>query len=71
MLFGKKDSPLDFDDLEIAVGRDMRDLFVPGQRLVQDAEMVYHVLYRLYKEGRLNKTVAPNKNGVNRYYMWI
>ena len=71
MLEGKKETPLDFDDLERAVGKEMRDLFPKEQRLIQDAEVVYHALYRLYKEGKLNRTVAPNKNGVDRYYMWI
>ena len=40
MLKGKKDNPLHFDDLELAVGENMRDLFEGDRYLVQDARLV-------------------------------
>ena len=71
LLKGKKDNPLHFDDLEIAVGENMRDIFEGNYTLVQDARVVYDVLYRLETEGLLKKElrrVAPNRE---RYFMWI
>lgn len=67
LLQGKKDNPLYFDDLELAVWRNMRDLFPGDHTLIQDARLVYDVLWRLYKEGRLRmKNVLMNKD--NRYH---
>lgn len=53
MLRGKENEPLHFDDLELAVWKDMRDLFPGDHTLIQDARLVYDVLWRLHTEGRL------------------
>jgi glucosamine 6-phosphate synthetase-like amidotransferase/phosphosugar isomerase protein len=70
MLSGKASSPLTFDDLELEVYNNMKDL-IPGQNaIMQDAMLVYRVLYRLHREGKLQmceKMLGKKK----RYYMWI
>ena len=71
MLKGQKENPLNFDDLEVAVGKQMRDLFPGEHTLVQDARVVYDVLYRLEEEGLLKKEIRIIKGYVKRYYMWI
>jgi len=53
LLLGKKEAPLHFDDLELAVWNDMRDLFPGNHTLIQDARLVYDVLWKLKEEGRL------------------
>jgi hypothetical protein len=55
LLEGKRDAPLHFDDLEFAVWREMRDLFEGNHTLIQDARLVYDVLWRLHEEGRLRQ----------------
>ena len=71
MLKGKKDNPLNFDDLEIAVGENMRDLFEGDRYLIQDARLVYDVLYRLDKEGLLKRELRRVSSRRERYFMWI
>ena len=71
MLKGKKDSPLHFDDLEIAVGQNMRDIFEGDHYLVQDARLVYDVLYRLDKEGLLRRELRRVSDRRQRWFMWI
>lgn len=71
MLKGKKDEPLHFDDLELAVWHNMRDLFEGDHTLIQDARLVYDILYRLDREGILKRElrrVSPNRE---RIFMWI
>jgi len=71
LLRGKESSPLTFDDLELAVWNNMRDLFDGNHTLIQDAMMVYEALFRLHSEGKLKmitKMATPVKR---RYYMWI
>ena len=53
LLLGKADAPLHFDDLEFAVFRGMKDLFPGNCPILQDARLVYDVLWRLHTEGRL------------------
>jgi len=74
LLKGKKDAPLYFDDLEIAVWKDMRDLWPEEHSLIQDARLVYDILYQLKLEGRLQTVVRPLKTASgekNRVYMWL
>ena len=74
MLAGKQDAPLYFDDLEIAVFKHMRDLWPGNYRLVQDARLVYDILYQLHQEGRLKSVIKPmpgKETVINRQYMWI
>jgi len=75
LLSGKKDAPLYFDDLEFAVGRDMKDIWPAEHTYVQHAKLVYDILFQLDTEGRLKREVRPlhKKNGqsVNRVYMWL
>ena len=73
LLKGKKDSPLYFDNLELAVGKDMRDLFPGDHSLIQHARLVYDVLWRLTEEGRLKteRRLFKNFTNLHRTYMWI
>ena len=63
LLRGKKDAPLYFDDLEFAVNREMRDIFDGDHTLVQDARVVYDVLWRLNEEGRLKTRLMLMEGG--------
>lgn len=74
MLRGKKDAPLYFDDLEIAVYNEMKDIWPEQHELVQDARLVYDILYQLKTEGKLKTTIKQmeGKGHVkDRVYMWI
>ena len=71
MLKGKRDNPLHFDDLEIAVGENMRDLFEGDHTLLQDARLVYDVLWKLDEEGLLKKELRRVSSNRERYFMWI
>jgi len=72
LLTGKKDEPLYFDDLEIAVWKDMRDIYPGDHSLIQDARIVYDVIYQLKQEGRLKSERRLFKNGqMYREYMWL
>ena len=71
LLRGKQDAPLYFDDLEFAVTRDMRDIFEGDHTLVQDARVVYDVLWRLTEEGKLKTERRWFKNEKFRTFMWI
>ena len=63
LLSGKRDTPLYFDDLEYAVNREMRDIFEGDHTLVQDARVVYDVLWRLNEEGRLKTRLMLMEGG--------
>ena len=71
LLTGKRDEPLYFDDLEFAVGREMRDLFPGDHTFIQHARLVYDVLWRLTEEGRLKTKRSWLKNQKIRTFMWI
>ena len=64
LLKDKKDEPLHFDDLEFAVWYNMRDLYEGDHTLIQDARLVYDVLWRLKCEGKLNIKPILMVNGV-------
>ena len=71
LLEGKGDAPLHFDDLELAVGSEMRDLFPGDHRLIQHARLVYDVIWRLHEEGRLKTVRRLFKNEKFRTFMWL
>lgn len=74
LLKGRKAAPLYFDDLEIAIHREMRDLWPGNHTYVQGARLAYEILYQLYEEGRLCSEIRPQKckSGVrNRVFMWL
>ena len=71
LLEGKVDAPLYLDDLEHAVWHDMRDLFPGDHTLIQNARLVYDVIYRLHREGRLKSEVRARENGGQRLFFWI
>ena len=71
MLKGKKEAPLYFDDLELAIAREMTDLFPGNHPLFQHARLVYDVLWRLTEEGRLKTERRWFKNEKFRTFMWI
>ncbi|MBE6645275.1 MAG: hypothetical protein E7612_07875 [Ruminococcaceae bacterium] len=70
-LRGKGNEPLHFDDLELAVGSEMRDLFPGDHTLIQHARLVYDVLWRLREEGKLKTERRWFKNEKFRTFMWI
>jgi hypothetical protein len=71
MLQGKADEPLYFDDLELAIAREMRDIFPGDHPLFQHARLVYDVLWRLTEEGKLKTERRWFKNEKFRTFMWI
>ena len=71
MLEGKGDEPLYFDDLELAIAREMRDIFPGDHPLFQHARLVYDVLWKLTEEGRLKTERRWFKNEKFRTFMWI
>ena len=74
LLTGKREAPLYFDDLEIAVYDNMKDIWPEQHHLVQDARLVYDVLWQLKCEGRLKtemRYMAGNGHTKIRVYMWI
>ena len=71
MLKGKADAPLYFDDLELTIAREMRDIFPGDHPLFQHARLVYDVLWRLTEEGRLKTERRRFKNEKFRTFMWI
>ena len=71
MLQGKADEPLYFDDLELAIAREMRDIFPSDHPLFQHARLVYDVLWRLTEEGKLKTERRWFKNEKFRTFMWI
>ena len=74
LLQGKKDAPLYFDDLELAVRNDMSDIWPEKHPYQQDARLVYDVLWQLHTEGRLKTKVLPHekKDGLTRrLYFWL
>lgn len=56
---------------EDAVGENMRDLFEGDHTLLQDAHLVYDVLWKLDKEGFLKKELRRVSSNRERYFMWI
>lgn len=74
LLTGKKDAPLYFDDLELAIARDMRNLWPEEHTYIQNARLVYEIIIRLMQEGKLRSEVRPQQcsSGVrNRVFMWL
>ena len=74
LLKGKENNPLYFDDLELAVGRTMRDLWPGNHTYVQHARLVYEILYQLHREGKRRRIIKPLERAsgpVNREFMWI
>lgn len=66
--------PLYFDDLEIAVGSNMRDLWPGDHTLVQDGRLVYDLLWEFEQEGRLKRELRTQKVGTSsrkRWYFWL
>ena len=71
LLKDKKDNPLHFDDLELAVNKTMRDNIEGNHTLVQEARLVYDVLYKLDKEGLLKRELRRVSDRRERFFMWI
>ena len=71
LLKGKKDEPLHFDDLELAVWHDMQDLFEGEHSIIQDARLVYDMLYKFHEEGILNSELRRVSDNRERLFFWI
>lgn len=66
-------APLCFDELEYAVD-DMRDLWPGDYTYVQQARLVYDLLWQFEKEGRLRREIRVQEvhcSTRRRYYMWL
>jgi len=73
-LTGKEDAPLYFDDLEFAVGREMKDIWEEEHTFAEHARIVYDVLWQLHREGRLKTRMGTVKKATGdrpRLFMWI
>ena len=67
-------APLYYDDLEIAIGEHMRDLFPGDHSVLQHAHLLYELLFEFEREGRLKKELReqPCSTGVrHRWFFWI
>ena len=67
-------APVYFDDLEHAVGREMRDLWPDDHVYVQHARLVYDMLWQFDQEGRLKREMRlqDHPNGKrHRWYFWL
>ena len=71
LLKGKKDAPLHFDDLELAVWHDMKDLFEGDHTIIQDARLVYDMLYKFHEEGILRSELRRVSDNRERLFFWI
>ena len=67
-------APVYFDDLEYAVGREMRDLWPDNHTCIQHARLVYDMLWQFDQEGRLKREmrVQDHRHGPRRrWYFWL
>ncbi len=74
MLTGKKDSPLYFEELEIEITENMKDIWPEQHTYVQGARLAYEILEQLQSEGRLKREIRKQTCdwGLrDREYMWI
>ena len=73
-LLKSPDAPFYFDDLEFAVGREMRDLWPNDRPCIQHARLVYDMLWQFDREGRLKREmrVQDHRHGPRRrWYFWL
>ena len=73
-LLKSKDGPFYFDDLEYAVGREMRDLWPNDRSCIQHGRLVYDMLWQFDQEGRLKREVRvqDHRHGPRRrWYFWL
>ena len=74
MLSVPKESALYFDDLELDLLKNIRDIFEENYSLTEHARLVYDVLWQLKKEGRLRQELRPQKTKHGqrmRWYFWL
>lgn len=67
-------APMYFDDLEYAVGGEMRDLWPGDHTCIQHARLVYDMLWLFDQEGRLKREmrVQNHRHGQrHRWYFWL
>ena len=74
MLSVPKENALYFDDLELDLLKNIRDIFEENHSLTEHARLVYDVLWQLKKEGRLCQELRPQKTKYGqrmRWYFWL
>ena len=74
MLSVSKENALFFDDLELDLLKNIRDIFEENYSLTEHARLVYDVLWQLKKEGRLRQELRPQKTRHGqrmRWYFWL
>lgn len=74
MLSVPKENAPYFDDLELDLLKNIRDIFEENYSLAEHARLVYDVLWQLKKEGRLCQELRPQKTKHGqrmRWYFWL
>lgn len=74
MLSVPKENALFFDDLELDLLKNIREIFDEGYSHTEHARLVYDVLWQLKKEGRLCQELRTQKTTHSqrqRWYFWL
>lgn len=74
LLQGKKDAPVLFDTIEIAIREEMKDIWPEQRYFQQEARLAYDILRQLKDEGRLKQaTLIYNhpQGPVEREFFWL
>ena len=74
LLQGKKDAPVLFDTIEIAIREEMKDIWPEQRYFQQEARLAYDILQQLADEGRLKQRqlVLDHPDGpVEREFFWL
>ena len=66
-----REKPMYFDEIELTLWHKMRDIFPGDHILIQDARLVYDVLYRLRKEGALKSELRTLESGRQTYFFSV
>ena len=70
VLLRSPEGPFYFDELEWAVGREMRDLWPNDRTLIQHARLVYDMLWQFDKEGRLKREMRLQDHPHGQRHRW-
>lgn len=69
-LLKSEKAPLYFDELESAVGKEMRDLWPGDHTFVQHARLVYDMLWQFEREGRLTREMRIQPTRMGDRHRW-
>jgi hypothetical protein len=74
LLRGRKNDPVLFDTIEIAIREEMKDIWPEQRYFQQEARLAYDILQQLADEGRLKqgKFIHDHRDGpVEREFFWL